>query len=106
MRKKGKGFYVSEVDEKVLKEDEKKVISLLNGFKKDYMRFMKEMNKENLQVRTFSAELLLNSIITDSNLHFYTTLGILDKIKSEIISNKQPKEITYIPDTKPRGYVS
>lgn len=85
MKKKPKILYLSEETEEKLKEDWKITANILNEFKPDYKKFMKKIIKCNPQTRTFIAEALLRAIIHDLNMPVYYTLGMLDKIKSELI---------------------
>lgn len=90
--KKKKYYYISEIDEEVLRKDEKNAENLLREFKPNYDKYFKKIQKENVQVRSLNAEVLLHSIIIDSKMPPYMSLGILESLKSKIGTIQEVKE--------------
>lgn len=92
MKKKEKSkkvMYLSEVDEKIMEKDILRASKLVEGFKDNYKKFMGKLldyKKVNTQTRMFCVEMLLMSLIHDGNLPNYVALGMLDKIKNQLLN--------------------
>jgi len=103
--KNKKVMYLTEVDEKVLDKDILSAGKLMDDFKADYKKFMKNVlgKKTNTQTRMMCIEMIVMSLLHDGNLPNYFALGMLEKIKSQLINqNFTPPET---PKKREVGYV-
>ncbi len=72
-----------------LKEMEKKLenaAKFMESMEKDYNNIMNKIEKKDVQDRLFIIDLLIGSLINDARLPQYTIIGILDKIKHNIMN--------------------
>lgn len=75
---------ISEIEGNELESFEKKTEKLIEGFRPSYKKFFKRLQKEHPQVRVFSTEILIQSILNDSQSPPYVLIGMLERLKTWI----------------------